>query len=83
MTPKEQLRIVMYEEDGFFIAQCLEYDICAQAEDRDELVERMECLLECELEEMRKSGQPIDPAPERFHNMWDDVGSRKYMEVAA
>ena len=71
MTCQQDLRIIMYEEDGFFIAQCLEHDICAQAKDRDTLVDRMECLIEYEVEAMEASGQPLDPAPKRFHDMWE------------
>lgn len=82
MPVNDDLRIVVYEEDGFFIAQCLEYDICTQAEDRATLRARMECLIELESLEMTKKGQELDPAPERFHKMWDQ-GSHSYKEVAA
>ncbi|WP_297777759.1 hypothetical protein [uncultured Roseovarius sp.] len=82
MPIKDDLRIVIYEEDGFFVAQCLEYDICTQAKDRTALRERMECLLDLETAEMAKRGQELDAAPERFHNMWDQ-GNHSYKEVAA
>lgn len=82
MSVNDDLRIVVYEEDGFFIAQCLEYDICTQAGDRATLRERMECLIRLESEEMARRGQELDPAPERSHKMWDE-GSHTYKEVAA
>ena len=82
MSPENDLRIVVYKEDDVFIAQCLEYDICAQAPDKETLRERMDCLLECEVAEMERTGQELDGAPERFHNMWRD-GSHSYKEVAA
>lgn len=79
---KDDLRIVVYEEDGMYVAQCLEYDICTQASDKETLQERMNCLLEIEAEEMDRTGQQVDRAPERFHKMWRD-GSPAYKEVAA
>ena len=82
MSNPNDLRVVVYKEDGMFVAQCLEYDICAQAPDKDLLRERMDCLLECEMTEMEKTGQHLDAAPERFHNMWG-TGSPTYKEVAA
>lgn len=81
MSVTESLRIVVYEEDGMFVAQCLEYDICTQAEDKEALRERMDVLLECEMRAMEESGQVLDPAPDVFHKMLPK-GSH-YIEVAA
>jgi hypothetical protein len=81
MSLNTSLRIVVYEEDGHFIAQCLEYDICTQAPDKETLRERMDCLIECEMIAMRQAGRPLDPAPEHFHKMLPQ-GSQ-YIEVAA
>ncbi len=82
MKDATELRIVVYKEDDHFVAQCLEYDICTQAGTREELRERMDCLVDMELQEMQETGQRLDPAPEIFHNMWDQ-GSRSYKDVAA
>lgn len=80
---QDGLKIVVYREDDMFIAQCLDYDICTQAKDRETLHKRMDCLIHLEMEHMRESGQELDPAPERFHNMWVQEGSHAYKEVAA
>jgi len=65
-----------------FVAQCLEFDICTQGPDLETLRGRMDCLLDIELGE----SQAIDPAPERFHNMWDRAvtisGGPQYRLVA-
>lgn len=82
MTSKQDIRIIVYREDDVFVAQCLEYDICTQAPDKETLHDRMNCLIEIELEEMGKTGQELDPAPVRFHDMWDG-GGPNYKEVAA
>ena len=71
MRTSEMLRIVVTKEDDMLVAQCLEYDICTQAADIDTLKDRMGCLIQIE----RESGQAIDPAPERFHKMWDTATS--------
>ncbi|MEQ9015943.1 MAG: hypothetical protein RID90_15970 [Marinovum algicola] len=80
---QDGLKIVVYKEDDMLIAQCLEYDICTQAEDRETLRERMDCLINLELDHMKDFGQELDPAPERFHNMWPEDGNHVYKEVAA
>ena len=82
MTEKSDIRIIVYEEDGQFIGQCLEFDICTQAGTDELLRERMDCLLEVEIAEMTKCGQVIAAAPEFFHDMWRE-GGPSYKEVAA
>ena len=82
MTDKNDIRIIVYQEDGRFIAQCLEFDICTQADTKELLHERMDCLLEVEFAEMAERGQAIAPAPELFHDMWRE-GGPNYKEVAA
>ena len=65
----------MFEEAGLWVAQCLEHDIAAQAEDIDTLNARLNATLKAEfLESMKRHGEPfagIDPAPERFQRMWN------------
>ncbi len=69
------IRIIEFHENGLWVAQCLEYDIGAQAPDIDTLNARLEAVLreECE-ESMRQHNSPfagIDPAPERYLLMWE------------
>ena len=75
MTDREFLRILVIRDGGMLVAQCLEHDICTQAEDIDQLQERMEKLIDLErAESVTRTGQDfgdIEPAPEEFHNMWD------------
>lgn len=66
MTDQQTLRIVVFKDEGMYVAQCLEYDVCTQGSDIETLKARMDCLLELELSE----GLPIDEAPETFHKMW-------------
>lgn len=73
MNMEETVRILVFQNEDGFVAQCLEYDICTQAPSMEILRDRMDCLICAELEEASGSGQSIDPAPEEFHNMWDGV----------
>ena len=72
-TP-EALRVVVFQEDETWIAQCLEHDICAFAPDRAALRERFISLLLFEYNlSIERNGSPfagIDPAPQKFHDMW-------------
>lgn len=69
------IRVIAFQDDGQWVAQCLEYDIGAQADDIDTLRTRFEVVLTAELKEsIERNGEPfagIAPAPERFHAMWD------------
>lgn len=69
------LRVVVFQDDGLWVAQCLEHDIGAQAGDLDTLMTRLEVTIKAELRETLEKGKPpfdgIDPAPERFHKMWE------------
>ncbi len=70
-----RLRVVIFQEGGRWVAQCLEYDIGAQAASMDKLHERLVVALEAERQEsMARNGKPfagIAPAPEYFHRLWE------------
>ncbi|CAA7617639.1 hypothetical protein [Magnetospirillum sp. UT-4] len=71
----EQVRVVVFQEGDAWVAQCLEYDIGAQANDTDRLYQRLLATLISEYQEskLRGNGEPFDgiePAPQRFHEMW-------------
>jgi hypothetical protein len=72
----ETIRVLVFKDGDLWVAQCLEYDIGAQAPDIDTLHERLDVALKTELKESleRGGGTPfagIDPAPPRFHRMWE------------
>jgi hypothetical protein len=74
-TIAEKIRIIIFQDSGQWVAQCLEYDICAQASDIDTLNDRMNVLLKAEIREsIERHGTPffgVEPAPKRFHQMWE------------
>src|SRR5262245_11805331 len=74
-SDKISIRVIMFQDDGLWVAQCLEHDIGAQAPDVDTLMSRLEVVLTAECKEsVERNNEPfagIDPAPERFHQMWE------------
>src|SRR5262249_54019993 len=69
------IRVVVFQDAGHWVGQCLEYDIAAQAETIDDLNVRLQVVLRAELNEsLDRSGRPFDgieKAPERFQQMWE------------
>ena len=74
MEATEHLRVIVLREADQWVAQCLEYDIGAQAEGLDELHERFMMTLDVErrvsLERNGKAFAGIDPAPKYYHDLW-------------
>ncbi len=70
-----RIRVVIFQEGSMWVAQCLEYDIGAQAVSVDKLHERLTVALEAERQEsLARNGEPfagIAPAPEYFHRLWE------------
>ena len=70
----QQLRVVVFQEEGAWVAHCLEYDIGAQAPDLDALQRRFNLTMQIELEEsVRRHGAPfagIETAPQYIHAKW-------------
>lgn len=69
------VRVIMFQEGEAWVAQCLEHDIAAQADDLDELHMRFALTLRMELRtSLERSGRPfggIEPAPRHFHELWE------------
>lgn len=71
-----QLRVVVFQEGGAWVAQALEHDIGAQGPDMNTLMRRFKMVIRAELEEsLRRTGIPfggIDAAPPYVQSMWKD-----------
>ncbi len=70
MEHHETLTIFIEQRGDAYVAQCIQYDICAQAPDMDTLFTRMTGLMKIECEEgLRRTGKPfgdLPPAPQYF-----------------
>jgi len=75
-THDEEIRVVIFRDAEMWAAQCLEYDIGTQAATLSELHTRLELTLRAELKEsIERRGEAftgIDPAPARYHQMWEN-----------
>jgi hypothetical protein len=71
----EGIRAVLFQDGDLWVAQCLEYDIGAQAHDLDTVRRRLGLAIEIErctsLEIHEKEFVGIDRAPARFFEMWE------------
>jgi hypothetical protein len=71
----DTIRVIVFKDGDLWVAQCLEYDIGAQAPDIDTLNTRFQVVLNAELKEsMERHGKPfagIPAAPKRFQLMWE------------
>ena len=71
----DTLRVIVFREDGMYVAQCLEHDISTQAVDIDTLLDRLELTVEAECEMARERAEKpfenIAPAPNYFHGLWE------------
>jgi hypothetical protein len=69
------LRAVIFQDGDVWVAQCLEYDIGAQAQDLDTVRRRLAVAIEIErqtsLEIHGKDFAGIDEAPAHFFEMWE------------
>jgi hypothetical protein len=66
MLAHKSLRVVVFREEDVYVAQCLEHDICVQADSLPKLQKRFEATLRLEGDDL----DSIDPAPLRFHDLW-------------
>jgi hypothetical protein len=69
------IRAIVFKEGDFFLAQCLEYDVSAQSNTIDGVIDRLELTLEAEFEACEGVGKDpkdcIGPAQNYYHGLWD------------
>ncbi len=73
-----QVRVVIFQDEKEWIAQCLEYDICAQASSLDEVVYRLHLTIASERDYATKRNrvpfEGIEQAPPHFHKLYENAG---------
>jgi hypothetical protein len=69
------VRVVIFKDAGYFVAQCLEHDIGAQASSLDVLRGRFAATFEAErTESLARTGEEfggIGPAPQMYFDLWE------------
>lgn len=68
-------RVVVFKDGDTYVAQCLEHDICAQADDVKALRHRMQAAIDAERDYARTIGKnltdTVSPAPKHFFAMFE------------
>ena len=76
------VRVLVLHEGDWLVAQCLEYDIAAQARSIENLArEFTKVFVEHLIWAQERNEEPfvdVGPAPERYQNRWQDV--RKFAD---
>ena len=76
----DAIRVIVFNEGDMWAAQCLEYDIGAQANTLEELKERIEAAIDAECREsLARNGARfagILPAPSHYERMWNKQAGR-------
>lgn len=74
MTQEKYARVIVFEEGGHLVAQCLEYDICVHAKDEASLKQRFVARFGFERNlSIERNGAPfagIPKAPQEYYDMW-------------
>lgn len=69
------VRVVVFEEEGWKVAQCLEYDIAVQAKTYQDLYYQIEKALVGQMvaamEDHRAPFENLPEAPAAYHEMWE------------
>ncbi len=68
------MRVVIFKEDDLWIAQALEHDICAHADNEEAVREQLHLMLQLERSYSADNGkrpfEGIEPAPDEFQQLW-------------
>ena len=80
MNGEHVIRVVQFREGPWYVAQCLEVDIAAQAKTERDLLYQLSRLLVGRILASEKLGvDPFDtlpPAPQRYWNMYAEATSQ-------
>jgi hypothetical protein len=70
----KEIRVIFFQEDGAWLAQGLERDICVQAPTLEELYSRFEVAVRMEADVNGKLDH-IPVAPKHFFDLWEKRSS--------
>jgi hypothetical protein len=71
------IHVVVFEDRGWWVAQCLEYDLCTSSKNLNDLSRQIASQLRLQVALDRKRGrQPFEglpPSPEKFWNLYQQA----------
>ena len=74
----ENINVIVFQEEGAWVAHCVEVDICVQAPDLTSLQRRLDLTVRAELHQsMQRFGRPfagIARAPDYIRERWNQPG---------
>jgi hypothetical protein len=77
MAAPEKIRVLAFREHDVWVAQCLEYDICAQGHDFEAALRRLAVVVnqQCRytLEKHGEEFAGLDPAPAHFEKQFCEL----------
>ena len=82
----DEIRVVLFRDGDFFIAQGLEVDISAQGKTAEEAYERFGVVFDAELREARDTGRSIfdiGPAPLPFRALYEQNDVSRHIKKVA
>jgi hypothetical protein len=72
MAEPMTIRAVVFEDRGWWVAQCLESDLCSSAKDRKELIRKLTAQLRLQITlDLSKGRKPFDSLPRAPQKFWD------------
>jgi len=72
MVESISIRAVVFQEGGRWLAQCLEYDLCTSAEDRQTLTRKLVSQLRLQIMlDLAKGNKPLQGLPRAPQRFWD------------
>jgi len=85
MVEPLSIRAVVFQENGRWIAQCLEYDLCTSAGDRKELTRNLASQLRLQIMlDLIKGERPfqgLPRAPQKFWEMYSGSTPEEVVQV--
>lgn len=80
-----EIRVIVFESDNMFIAQCLEVDVAAQGKTEEEALRRLKVVLRLEIKEAEaRGGSVLDlgPAPAGMTAIYESATVHRHSMVA-
>lgn len=74
---EQEVRALLFREEGWWVAQCLEYDLATQAKRLNDLFRELEKLLKRQVIVAHQTGRRpfanLPSAPGRFVDLWEQA----------
>jgi hypothetical protein len=77
-----RIRAVVFEDRGWWVAQCLEHDLCTASKRRDDLprqlVSQLRAQIAADRRRQRSPFETLPQAPEKFWKMYESAAADRF-----